>query len=68
MENLCVEVLEKRVNEKSNTRFEVCNKEHNGKKYYGNIIEITFPNGNKCYKTFKNKNEVRKYYIEMLKK
>lgn len=66
LKNLCIEVLEKKVNEKSNAHFMVCNKELNGKIYLGNIIEITLPSGKIVYKTFKTKNDVRKYYIEML--
>lgn len=66
LNNLCIEVLEQKLNAKCNTKFMVCNKYHNGKMYVGNIVEITTPSGRKIYKTFKNKNEVKKYYIEML--
>jgi hypothetical protein len=66
LEKLCIEILEQKVNEISNVKFTMCNKNHNGKKSIGNIVEMEFPNGTKHYKEFKNKSEIKKYYIEML--
>lgn len=66
LEKLCIEVLEQKINANSNVKFMVCNKVHNGKKCIGNIVEMEFPSGKKYYKEFKNKSEIKKYYIEML--
>lgn len=66
LEKLCIEVLEQKINANSNVKFTICNKVNNGKKCIGNIVEMTFPSGSKHYKEFKNKSEIKKYYIEML--
>lgn len=66
LKKLCIEVLEQKINENSNVKFTICNKVNNGKKCMGNIVEMIFPSGSKHYKEFKNKSEIKKYYIEML--